>query len=102
MKLNLRALTVAFAVVWAGSVFITGVANSIWPGYGKSFLVVLASIYPGFSASGSFGDAIVGSLYALVLNYYDIDCRWTFFAFLDVESHLVAFIKRLESGRSNT
>jgi ABC-type phosphate transport system permease subunit len=66
MKLNLRALTVAFAVVWAGSVFITGVANSIWPGYGKTFLVVLASIYPGFTASGSFGDAIVGSLYALV------------------------------------
>jgi hypothetical protein len=42
------------------------VANSIWPGYGKTFLVVLASIYPGFTASGSFGDAIVGSLYALV------------------------------------
>jgi ABC-type phosphate transport system permease subunit len=66
MKLNLSALTVAFAVVWSGSVLITGVAHSIWPGYGRSFLLLLASIYPGFSASGSLGDAVVGSLYALV------------------------------------
>ena len=27
---------------------------------------MLASIYPGYAASGSFGDVIVGSLYALV------------------------------------
>jgi ABC-type phosphate transport system permease subunit len=66
MRLNLSALTISLAVVWSASVFITGVAHSIWPGYGRSFLLVLASIYPGFSASGSFGDAIVGSLYALV------------------------------------
>ncbi len=66
MKLNLKALTVALAIVWAGAVFIVGAANAIWPGYGKAFLVMLASIYPGFAASGTFGDAIVGSLYALV------------------------------------
>jgi ABC-type phosphate transport system permease subunit len=66
MRLNLSALTISLAVVWTALVFITGVAHSIWPGYGRSFLLVLASIYPGFSASGSFGDAIVGSLYALV------------------------------------
>ena len=66
MKLNLKAITIAFGVVWAGVVLIVGVANSIWPGYGKALLVTLASVYPGFAASGSFGDAIVGSLYALV------------------------------------
>ncbi len=66
MKLNLKALTVAAAIVWAGAVLIVGVANSIWPAYGKAFLNLLASIYPGFAASGTFGDAIVGSLYALV------------------------------------
>ena len=27
---------------------------------------MLASIYPGFTAAGTFSDAIVGSLYALV------------------------------------
>ena len=66
MKLNLKALTISMAIVWSGSVFIVGVANAIWPGYGKAFLMMLASIYPGFGASGTFGDAIVGSLYALL------------------------------------
>jgi hypothetical protein len=66
MKLNLKALTAAFAILWAGVVLLVGVANLIWPGYGGSFLQVLASIYPGYAASGSFGDVIVGSLYALV------------------------------------
>jgi len=66
MKLNLKALTAAFAILWAGVVLLVGLANLIWPGYGKSFLLILASIYPGYAASGSFGDVIVGSLYALV------------------------------------
>ena len=66
MKLNLKALTIAFAILSAGAVFIVGVANLIWPGYGKAFLLMLASIYPGYKASGLFGDMIAGSLYALV------------------------------------
>lgn len=66
MKLNLKALTITFAILWAGLVFIVGIANLIWPGYGKAFLLMLASIYPGYAASGSFSDMIVGSLYALV------------------------------------
>jgi uncharacterized membrane protein len=39
MKLNLRALTIAFAILSAGAVFIVGVANLIWPGYGKAFFL---------------------------------------------------------------
>ena len=66
MKLDLKALTISVAVVWAGAVLIVGVANAIWPGYGKAFLMVLASIYPGFGATGTLGDALVGSGYALV------------------------------------
>ncbi len=66
MKLNLKALMVTFAILWAGAVFIVGAANLIWPEYGKAFLQMLASIYPGYKASGIFGDMIAGSLYALV------------------------------------
>lgn len=65
MKLNLKALTITAAIVWAGAVLFVGMANAIWPGYGKAFLMMLASIYPGFAAAGTFGDAVVGSLYAL-------------------------------------
>jgi hypothetical protein len=66
MKLNLKAMTFAFAILWAGVVLLVGLANLIWPGYGNAFLVMLASIYPGYAASGLFGDVIVGSFYALV------------------------------------
>ncbi len=66
MKLNLKALSVALGLLWAGAVLLVGVANLIWPAYGKTFLEMLASIYPGFHAAGTFGDAIAGSLYALV------------------------------------
>ena len=66
MKLNLKALVVTFAILWAGVLLIVGVANILWPGYGREFLQMMASLYPGYAASGSFGDVIVGSLYALV------------------------------------
>ena len=66
MKLNLKALTVAFGILWAAAVLVVGLANLISSEYGKPFLVMLASIYPGYHASGSFGDVIVGTVYALV------------------------------------
>lgn len=66
MKLNLKALTITVAIVWAGVVFIVGLANMISSGYGEALLLLVASIYPGYSASGSFGDVVVGSLYALL------------------------------------
>ena len=66
MKLNIKALSIAAALFWAGAVFLVGLANLIWPTYGRAFLEMLASIYPGFKAAGTFGDTIAGSLYALV------------------------------------
>ena len=66
MKLNIKALSVAMAILWAAAVFIVGLANLIWPTYGQAFLKVLASLYPGYQAAGTFGDMIAGGLYALV------------------------------------
>jgi ABC-type phosphate transport system permease subunit len=66
MKLNLKALAFSVAILWGGSVFLTGLTNLIWPGYAAAFLNLLASIYPGYHASGSFGDMIVGTLYAVL------------------------------------
>ena len=66
MKLNLKALVLTAGVVWAGSVLIVGVTNLIWPGYGATFLQLVASIYPGYDATASVGAVIVGTLYALV------------------------------------
>ena len=66
MKLNLKALVLTAGILWALAIFITSVANLIWSGYGVAFLQAMASVYPGYHASRSIGDVIVGTLYALV------------------------------------
>ena len=66
MKLNVKALMFSLAILWGGSVFFVGLANLAWPPYAAPFLNLLASVYPGYHASGSFGDLIVGSLYAVL------------------------------------
>ena len=66
MKLNTRAMAFAVAIVWGGAVLVTGLANLMWPAYAFGFLKLLASIYPGYKASGSLGDWVAGELYALV------------------------------------
>ncbi len=45
---------------------LTGLANLIWPSYGRDFLLVMASVYPGYHATRSFGEVVVGALYGLV------------------------------------
>ncbi len=66
MKLSLRALALTSGILWALALFLTGLINLIWRGYGHAFLKMMASIYPGYHASGSIGDLIVGTLYALL------------------------------------
>jgi hypothetical protein len=66
MKFRIRALALAIGIFWGGAILLTGVANLIWPGYGSAFLQLLASIYPGYSATASFGQVVIGTLYGLV------------------------------------
>ena len=66
MTLNLKALAFTSGILWALAVFITGIANLIWSGYGTAFLQVMASLYPGYEVTRSFGAVVVGTLYALV------------------------------------
>ena len=66
MKLNLKALAFTSGILWAVAVLITGIANFIWSGYGTTFLQVIASIYPGYEVTRSFGAVAIGTLYALV------------------------------------
>ncbi len=66
MKIDVRALGYSFALLWGGAVFITGIANLIWPTYGAGFLEVLASVYPGYEGTASLGQVLVGTLYGVL------------------------------------
>jgi hypothetical protein len=66
MKFDVKAMAFAGAIMWGGCVLLMGIANLIWAGYGAHFLNSLASIYPGYHATRSFGEVVMGTLYALV------------------------------------
>jgi hypothetical protein len=67
MKLNVRAFAIAAALIWGGlAMLLTGLANLVWPNYGHDFLQVMASVYPGYHATRSLAQVIVGALYGLV------------------------------------
>lgn len=65
MPLSTRALTIVAALLWGGCLLFVGVANLLWPAYGIGFLRGMASVYPGFHASGTFADVIVGTIWGL-------------------------------------
>ena len=67
MRLSVTAMAISFALVWGVlAMFLTGLANMIWPTYGQEFLQTMASVYPGYKATANFGQVIVGSLYGVV------------------------------------
>ena len=66
MKLSVKSLTITTALFWGGTVFFVALINFLAPPYGKAFLDLVSSVYPGYKVVGSFGSVIVGTLYALV------------------------------------
>jgi hypothetical protein len=66
MKFNIGALSLTIGLFWGGSIFVVGLADLAWPGYGREFLELAASIYPGYRAVATFGQVVVGMLYGLV------------------------------------
>jgi hypothetical protein len=66
MKLSVKALAIASALLWAGALLCAGLVNLAAPSYGGDFLQLASSIYPGFHNSRTFVDVLVGTGYALV------------------------------------
>jgi len=66
MRCNVTALALTVGLFCAAAILIVAVANLIWPGYGRAFLDVAASIYPGYHPGSGVGSVITGTLYALV------------------------------------
>ena len=50
MKLNVRAMAITSSVLWGGAVLTVGLINLIEPKYGRQFLNLISSIYPGYQA----------------------------------------------------
>jgi hypothetical protein len=66
MRLSIRAIAVAEALLWGAAIFLVGGINLAAPGYGLSFLQMTSSVYPGFHDSHTFGSVVIGTLDGLV------------------------------------
>jgi hypothetical protein len=66
MRLSLKSLTFACAVLSGGAILFFGLINLASPSYGMEFLKVASSVYPGFHSSRTFVDVLVGTGYGLV------------------------------------
>ncbi|MFZ0734347.1 MAG: bacteriophage holin [Candidatus Sulfotelmatobacter sp.] len=66
MKLSIKSLALASGILWGASMLGMGLANLIWSGYGQQFLQTVASVYPGYHATRSIAEIIVGTLYGAV------------------------------------
>jgi len=67
MRLNVRASAASMALIWGVlGMFLTGLAHIFWTGYGQAFLNLMASVYPGFHATPSFRNLILGLVYGLL------------------------------------
>lgn len=66
MKLHVTALALSAGLIWAGAILLVALANLAWPEYGRAFLDVTASLYPGYQPGSGIGSVITGTLYGLV------------------------------------
>lgn len=98
MRLNMRAMVFGMGILWGVVVLFTGLANLIWSGYGTKFLELLASVYPGYEASGSIGDLITAVLYALADGgLFGLVFVWLYNRFLGSPTAISQEVKR-EAG----
>lgn len=64
MKLDVKAMAITLAFFCGVlGMFLTAFGNLVSPGYGQAFLDVMASLYPGYDATPSLYNVVVGTLY---------------------------------------
>ncbi len=62
MQISLKALALAIALLWGGCLLVVGLINIAAPPYGAEFLKVMSSVYPGFHASRTIADVLIGTV----------------------------------------
>ena len=66
LRLSVKALAIACAILWGGAALVVGLANLAWPPYGEAFLKLIGSVYPGYEGARSATGVAVVTLYAIV------------------------------------
>ncbi|MGH9498280.1 MAG: bacteriophage holin [Terriglobales bacterium] len=70
MKFSTKGLALASGILWGLAMLVMGLANLIWGSYGQQFLQTMSSVYPGYHATRSVAEVIVGTLYGAVDGFF--------------------------------
>lgn len=62
MKLSLKGIAIAGAIVSGGAILLVGLINLSRPSYGPDFLQMTSSVYPWFHVSHSASSVIIGTI----------------------------------------
>lgn len=65
MQLSVKALALASGTLFALAMFLTGLLALLIPEWGEHFMTTASAFYPGIGGL-SFGNVIVGTVYALI------------------------------------
>jgi len=65
MRLSPIAVAIGAAFIWGAAIFVIGGVNALVPGYGEPVLALVVSLYPGYDASGTLGDLLLGTAFAI-------------------------------------
>src|SRR5512146_822094 len=63
-EMNTKAAALTGAILWGGAVLLVGAINLKRAGYGREFLRLVSSIYPGYSGGRSGKQVVIATLYA--------------------------------------
>ena len=66
MRFRVISLALTLGMFWGAAILMVAVANLIWPNYGRAFLDLAASLYPGYHAGSGPASVITVTLYGLV------------------------------------
>jgi TRAP-type mannitol/chloroaromatic compound transport system permease large subunit len=66
VKFNTKALALAAAILWGLAMLVMGLVNLFWGNYGQQFLQTISSVYPGYHATRSVAEVVVGTVYGAV------------------------------------
>jgi len=66
MRFSVIPLALTLGLFWGVAILIVAVANMLWPSYGRAFLELVASLYPGYHPSSGLASVITVTLYGLV------------------------------------
>ena len=62
MRFHIPTLALTTGILWSTAILVVGVTNLMSPQYGRAFLELVASLYPGYHPGSGINSVVTASL----------------------------------------